>query len=192
MWALLLATLCLCLLEPAFQWSSSMSTLSDRLLFQYRTDPLAKVVVRKIIRQYMLLELSVSKLVTVWRSVAHCRELLRSIRTLASVITRKLSSLGVTMAQHWHQRQPTVPLTQIEARLAYQRGLDLRNCDPTFALSDRWRNSKNSRVSPLWTLNWSDLTERWSRLSSRELEPRLTWVVCIVRVTGASILRRKI
>ena len=30
-------------LQPTVQWSSAMSTLSDRLLFQYRTDPLAQV-----------------------------------------------------------------------------------------------------------------------------------------------------
>ena len=41
--ALLALVTVLLQLQPTFQWSSAMSTLSDRLLFQYRTDPLAQV-----------------------------------------------------------------------------------------------------------------------------------------------------
>jgi hypothetical protein len=41
----LILVVCVLLLQiqRTWQWSSSMSTLSDRLLFQYRTDPLATV-----------------------------------------------------------------------------------------------------------------------------------------------------
>ena len=39
----LVALSILYLSKPSLQWSSSMSTLADRLMFQYRSDPEAKV-----------------------------------------------------------------------------------------------------------------------------------------------------